>query len=275
MFGNASVATTTDNAHALLLGAGAATVPVGAGAARAMAQMPTYAPSVHGEDGLGGVRSRLPASPRSSGRAVEEILGQSERHTGALDIVAVGPLTNLATALLADPSLPSRVHGVYVMGGAFDVPGNVTAWAEANIHNDPEAADLVFTAPWRVVAVGLDVTMRVVLEAEHLAALAADARPFVSTLGRMSESYAAYYRTILGRVACPQHDALAAAALFAPSLLTLEKRHVRVELNGAHTRGMTVSRPARPGESEVEVAVGVDAQAARDEILGAIARLSA
>lgn len=276
VFGNAPIETTTDNAHALLLGAGADSVPVGSGAGRPMAQLPSYAPSVHGEDGLGGVRSRLPASVgRCTGRAVEEILRQSERHSGRLDIVAVGPLTNLAVALLADPALPSRVHAVYVMGGAFDAPGNVTPWAEANIHNDPEAADLVFTAPWRVVVVGLDVTLRVVLESEHLAALTADPRPFVSTLGRMSERYAEFYRTSLGRLACPQHDALAAAALFAPSLLRLEKRHVRVELRGGHSRGMTLSRPAAAGESAVDVAVAVDAKAAREEILGAIARLGA
>jgi purine nucleosidase len=273
--GNASVDITTDNAHALLLAAGAGHVPVARGAARPMAQAPSYAPEVHGVDGLGGVRALLPPSDgRATGRAVDEILRQSERHAGQLDIVAVGPLTNLGLALVEDPTLPSRVHAVYVMGGAFDARGNITTTAEANIYHDPEAADLVFTAPWRVVVVGLDVTMKVTLEASDLSALAADKRPFVAALGRMSESYAGFYRHIYGRVACAQHDALAAAAAFAPDLMRYERRRVRVELRGEHTRGMTVSLRPAPGEPTVDVAVAVDAEAARADILRAIGRLS-
>lgn len=274
--GNAPVATTTDNAHALLLGAGAAGVPVAAGAARPLAQMPAYAPDVHGQDGLGGQRLLLPsAAGRPTGQAVAEILRQSERYVGELEIVAVGPLTNLALALLTDPGLAARVRAVYVMGGAFDVPGNITHAAEANIYHDPEAADLVFSAPWRVVAVGLDVTMRVTFEAPDLEALSRSASPFVSALGRMATAYAGFYRRVYGRLACAQHDALAALAAFEPDLLRTESRPVRVELRGQHTRGMTVSvRPNGGATTGVEVAVGVEAEAARARILASIDRLT-
>jgi len=268
--GNAPVEVTTDNAHALLLAAGRADVPVGSGSPRPIAQGASFAPDIHGADGLGGMRHLLPdASSRPRVPAVEEILRQSRRHAGALEIVAVGPLTNLALALLTDPELPGRVRRVYVMGGAFDVPGNVTHSAEANIFHDPEAADLVFTAPWPVTAVGLDVTMRVLLEPEDLARLSADERPFVAALGRMSEFYARAYARRLGRAACPQHDALAALAAFSPELVRLEARPVRVELRGAYTRGMTVSvRDAQA--APIDVAVEVDAAAARERILAGI-----
>lgn len=275
--GNAPVTTTTDNAHALLLGAGAAGVPVAAGAARPLAQLPAYAPEVHGQDGLGGQRARLPsAAGRATGQAVAEILRQSERWAGALEIVAVGPLTNLALALLTDPGLAARVRSVYVMGGAFDVPGNITHAAEANIYHDPEAADLVFSAPWRVVAVGLDVTMRVTFEAPDLDALRQSASPFVAALGHMATAYAGFYRRVYGRLACAQHDALAALSVFEPDLLSTDRRPVRVELRGQHTRGMTVSLRSDGGQAAgVEVAVAVQAEAARARILASIGRLAA
>jgi purine nucleosidase len=276
--GNAPLATTTENAHALLLGAGADAVPVAAGAARPIAQLPAYAPHVHGQDGLGGARHRLPdASGRATGRAVPTILEQSRRFAGALEIVAVGPLTNLALALLADPELPARVRTVYVMGGAFDVPGNVTHAAEANIYHDPEAADLVFSAPWRVVAVGLDVTLKVTFEADDLEALRTGRSPFVAALGEMATAYAGVYRRHYGRLACAQHDALAALSAFEPDVLTTEDRPVRVELRGTYTRGMTVSlRPGADGPAtNVAVGVHVDAVRARERILAAIGRLAA
>ena len=277
--GNAPVATTTDNARALLQAAGAGHVPVAMGAARPLAQPAAYAPEVHGADGLGGLREALgTASAAPVGRAVPAILEASRRFAGALEIVAVGPLTNLGLALLADPDLPSRVAAVYVMGGAFDVPGNITHAAEANIFHDPEAADLVFTAPWRVVAVGLDVTMKVTFEAGDLERLRQSGSPFVSVLGRMATAYAGFYARIFGRLACAQHDALAAAAAFAPELFATERRAVRVELRGQYTRGQTVSLGGRGADGsaacgEVEVATAVDADRARAHILEALDRL--
>jgi purine nucleosidase len=275
--GNASVDVTTDNAHALLVGAGAEHVPVARGSARPFAQLPSYAPDIHGKDGLGGLRSLLPSSAgRTTGTAVSEILAQSRRHAGELEMVAVGPLTNLGRALLADPDLPGRVRAVYVMGGAFDVPGNVSHSAEANVYHDPEAADLVFAAPWRVVAVGLDVTLKVTFEEPDLAALSASGSPFIAALGRMATAYARSYERRFGRLACPQHDALAAVAALEPALVTTESRPVRVELRGQYTRGMTVSlRPGEGEEASTEVATAVDAEGARAAILAGLARLAA
>ena len=90
----------------------------------------------------------------------------ARRHGGELTLVAVGPLTNLAQALVLDPELPRRVRQVVVMGGAFGTlghGGNVTPVAEANVYCDPHAADAVFGAAWPVTVVGLDVTHQVLM----------------------------------------------------------------------------------------------------------------
>ncbi|WP_407811221.1 nucleoside hydrolase, partial [Staphylococcus aureus] len=81
-------------------------------------------------------------------------------------------MTNLALALREEPDFAALVKDVIVMGGAFDINGNVSPAAEANIHGDPEAADLVFTAPWRVVVVGLDVTTKTVMTSAFMAEMA-------------------------------------------------------------------------------------------------------
>src|SRR6218665_1607589 len=82
---------------------------------------------------------------------------------GEIELIAVGPMTNIALALALEPELPRLVRGITIMGGAALAPGNVTPAAEANIWCDPEAAAAVFNAPWRLRMVGLDVTMRTLL----------------------------------------------------------------------------------------------------------------
>src|SRR5436305_6691461 len=90
---------------------------------------------------------------------------------GGITLVAVGPLSNVALAVSLEPRLTQNVKQVVLMGGAAMVPGNVSAVAEANIHNDPEAANIVFHAGWPVVMVGLDVTMKTQMSEEYLEAL--------------------------------------------------------------------------------------------------------
>src|SRR3546814_5007408 len=92
---------------------------------------------------------------------------------GEVTLVAVGRMTNLALALKADPDFAALVKEVIIMGGAFNGNGNVSPAAEANIHGDPEAADLVFTAPWRVAVIGLDVTLQTVMTSGYLEEMAA------------------------------------------------------------------------------------------------------
>lgn len=167
IFGNADIETTTRNALYLKQRFGLS-APVYKGTDKPLTRPRNPSPTfVHGENGLGDVEltGLVPAQPEAK-PAYQAIIDIARQHPGEVTLVAVGPLTNLALALKADPEVATLLKAVVIMGGAFGVagkPGNVTPVAEANIWNDPEAADLVFTAPWALTAVSLDVTTQVVM----------------------------------------------------------------------------------------------------------------
>ena len=116
--------------------------------------------------------------PYPEPRAVELIL-RTARESDGLTIIAIGPLTNVAAALVADPGLADRLERLVVMGGAFEVPGNVTPTAEFNFFMDPEAAQIVLESGVRPVLVGLDVCHQTHLTSRQLAAAG-----FTTDLGR-------------------------------------------------------------------------------------------
>ena len=164
IFGNAEVAVTTRNALALLEIAGCSEIMVAAGAAKPLAGLYGGAvPHIHGKDGQGDCGMIAP-SGRPVGLSAEKFLRETVMaHPSEVTIVAIGPLTNLALALQAEPEIARQVERVVIMGGNALVPGNATPAAEANILNDPEAADFVFGATWPVTMVGLDVTHQALL----------------------------------------------------------------------------------------------------------------
>ena len=210
--GNTSAEQAARNALDLLALAGRQDVPVAVGAHDHLTHpYDGGAPHVHGDNGVGGVRlPRSSAEPDPRGAAA--LLADLARvHEGELRIVAIGPLTNLALALRADPALARRVAGVTIMGGAALVPGNVTPVAEANVYNDPEAAAEVLAADWDVTLVPLDVTMEHLLtEADRRALLDATA-PFPRAVGAVLDHYFDFYVPEFGLRTSPLHDPLAAA----------------------------------------------------------------
>ncbi|MDT8998853.1 nucleoside hydrolase [Paucibacter sp. APW11] len=245
VFGNAEVAVTTRNALSLCALYGLE-VPVAAGAAaplrpRSEAWYPTH---VHGDDGLGGQSALVPAPTRQAdGRAAHELICEMVNAApGEITLVAVGPLTNLALALRHDPSIAAKVRQAVVMGGAFGSHGhfgNVGPVAEANIINDPEAADLVFTAAWPVVLVGLDVTQQVVMSQDDLAALRGKGQGAGDFLWAITRHYESFYDGRDGIRGIYSHDASAAIFLTAPEAFGLRAGPVRVVTEGI-ARGQTI-----------------------------------
>jgi inosine-uridine nucleoside N-ribohydrolase len=242
VFGNASAAVTTANA-ALLCARFGIRAPIHPGADSPLLRPRGASPvHVHGEDGLGDIgvdRSRL--SSVSSLPAAAAIVEFANAAAGELRILALGPLTNLALALDVDPSIAGKISDVVIMGGAFGWygrRGNVTPFAEANIHNDPHAAARVLAAPWRVTMVGLDVTSRCVLPAAESARLAATCGAPARFLHDISRGYELLYREQDGLEGCCLHDVAAAAYVIAPEIFTTRRGRISVVTEGAQA-GMT------------------------------------
>lgn len=213
--GNVSAALAAENTLGLLAAAGAADVPVAVGAHDFLSG-PFHggAVAVHGDDGVGGVAASLPAPVRPAEpgvTAVDLLLRLSHEYRGELRVLAVGPLTNLASALRADASVAERVHSVTVMGGAVDAPGNVSLVAEANFRCDPVAAAESLSAPWDVSLVPLDVTMSHTFDESHRRRLLAADTLMPRLLGEMLETYLGFYEPVYGDRRCALHDPLAAA----------------------------------------------------------------
>lgn len=245
VFGNNTVDITTDNALRLLelyLPGGAATVPVARGAERPLVQEPRLAESVHGSNGLGDVELPAPSGAPVPETAAELLVQVARRYPGEVDLLAVGPLTNVALALALEPRLPALLRRVVVMGGAVAAPGNVTPWAEANTANDPEAADRVFAAGFDLTLVSLDVTMRAVATEPWLDRLKAVRDDRAQRSAAFLDFYFRFYATVFGRPQSAMHDPLAAAVLVDPELvLRGSERSVFVELAGQYTRGATLA----------------------------------
>jgi inosine-uridine nucleoside N-ribohydrolase len=216
VFGNNTAARCAHNSLRVLDLAGPAHIPVAVGAEAPLVGHVSYlATHVHGTDGLGdaGLSDHVSCPPVAL--TATELIGRTARaHSGRLRILALGPLTNLAKVLLADPDVALLVADVVIMGGAADAPGNQTPAAEANIVHDPEAADVVLRAPWATTLVPLDVTMREVVTEAHVARLAAAGTPVATFVAAITEFYFDHYgMASYGTRSSPCHDAVAAAVL--------------------------------------------------------------
>lgn len=241
-WGNIDVDQAVRNSHHLLTLLGRTDIPVARGAAGPLdGSPPVYSPHVHGRDGAGNVGAVDHVPQVSPESAVEQMLRLSREYAGELHVVGVGPLTNLALAVQADPDLAERVAHVTIMGGAALSPGNVTAAAEANIFHDPEAAAIVFAAPWSMTMVGLDVTMRSLITEEHRARLAAGG-PVGRHCAAILDHYFDFYTGVTGRRCAGNHDALAVAVAAGLVEATLSPVvHVEVDTSDGPSRGSTVA----------------------------------
>ncbi|MFC7878928.1 nucleoside hydrolase [Isoptericola sp. NPDC057391] len=240
--GNVDAPQAAANTLDLLALGGAAGVPVAVGAHDPLRGVYRGgAPGVHGRNGVGDVV--LPASGDApvAESAVELLLRLSHEHAGRLRVVAVGPLTNLALALRADPTLPERVLDVTVMGGAALHPGNVSPVAEANVACDPEAAAEALAADWDVTLVPLDVTMANLFEESDRKELLEAGTALAPRLGEVLDLYFGFHVATFGRRCSALHDPLAAAIAVGGVMPTVAPRvPVVVDATDGPGRGQTV-----------------------------------
>jgi inosine-uridine nucleoside N-ribohydrolase len=253
--GNASLARATRNALRLLEYMGRTDIPVHKGASRPLKGRFEYAYHFHGPGGLT-ARLPLPKTQPAQLPAAEYIISAASSMRGELVLVALGPLTNVATALMKERRLPEWLKEVVVMGGAIEVEGNVTPYAEFNIFDDPEAANVVFSSGVPVTLVGLDVCRETFVTR--------DDREWFSCHSQ-GEKLAARILTNWFR-SHPDHDRyhlcdpLAMAAVLRPDLLTYRQATVTVETDDRERRGKTT---AAYGDGDVRVASGAKAAEAK------------
>jgi len=234
-------------------------VPVHVGAARPLAR-PLCTAVSHGATGLGDVI--LPAARRSHapGSVTEMIASAARRHPGALEILAVGPLTNIAAALTERPELRSTLKHITIMGGALR-GGNMTLASEFNLYCDPEAARIVFESGCGLTMVGLDVTLKPDLPVSVFDRIrTAPGRP-AEIVGRILD-FMMRRKDEFGADDPNLHDVIALAAIVRPSLFSFENYYVHLETGGEVTRGMTIADinnvSKRPPNARVAVGIDVD-----------------
>ncbi len=238
--GNVTAQQGLENALKLVSLANRCDIPVAGGAQHPLFQKLITAELWHGANGLANVElppSKCKADPRFGPDLIIQMIHESPHE---ITLVPIGPLTNIALALLKDPSIVPLVKEVVIMGGSIS-GGNVNASAEANIYNDPEAAQIVFQAGWRLTMVGLDVGDKTLYDQKHLDQLS-------KTHGPENDFAVKVLTFLIGQEAkygagggSPMYDPLAVGTAIDPSITTTQAMHVDVESRGEFTRGETVA----------------------------------
>jgi purine nucleosidase/pyrimidine-specific ribonucleoside hydrolase len=252
--GNIGIETTTRNAARLLALANRPDIPVLRGSEAPLARPPRQPLDIHGQDGVGGIPLPEPQAPPMGSSAVAWMAEQLMEHPpGMLDILALGPLTNLARLVRTHPEAARRIGRLIAMGGAIREPGNMGPRAEFNMATDPEAAAVVLEAGLPTTLIPLDVTRRVRATRAFSARLAARGTPAASAAAALID---AYFASTSGPDSRPLHDPCVMLFAIRPHLFACEALPLRVELQGADAGALVLDE--RQG-TPVTVAMGVDA----------------
>jgi purine nucleosidase/pyrimidine-specific ribonucleoside hydrolase len=249
---------------------------VAKGCEKPLKKPPFNAAGIHGADGLGELDrfKEADGTPRyakltiepSKENAIDLLLKAAQEYGDSLTIIALGPLTNLATAIQKDGATLKKIERIIIMGGAVTVPGNISAAAEFNLFVDPDAAQVVMEAGIPLILVGLDVAMKAPLPRQvvedNLQRRPSKVTQFIADC---TEIYMAFYRDHEGFYGCYLHDPLAMAVAIDSSLVTTESLHMMVETEGRFTTGMSLAdrRDRRDEETNppnVEACLDVDTE---------------
>ncbi len=237
--GNVTAAQGLENALRMASLANRCDIPVAAGAQHPLFQKLVTAEFWHGKNGLANIElptSKCRVDPLYAPDLIIELVHGAPHE---ITLVPIGPLTNIALAVERDPSIVPLVKEVILMGGSIS-GGNVNAAAEANIANDPEAAQIVFQAGWPVTMVGLDVANKTLLTKKHLDQLAQSHGPINDFIYKVA-SFLIDLSAKFDSPGTAMYDPLAVGVAIDSSLVTAPAMHVDVETRGEFTRGETVA----------------------------------
>jgi purine nucleosidase len=219
-----------------------ADVPVFAGAERPLVVPLETGQHVHGRDGMGDIGLPLTGRSPTGTDAVGALIEASHRHAGELELVTLGPLTNIALALRCDATLPSRIKRCVVMGAAADHLGNQTPVAEFNMWVDPHAVAIVLSSDLPLELVGWDVSRTyAVLDRDEAAALRAVGTPLAAMCVDIQRVLVGFCHNQTKLSGFDLPDPIAMAYAIDPAIATETRRvHCEAECDSPLTRGMVV-----------------------------------
>ena len=259
VFGNAPGEITGQNALRLVELEGHDSIPVARGSNTPLViPLDMLGTHVHGEDGLGNTNPPPPKGKVISQSAAEFIVKMAHKYPREITLIPVGPLTNIALALLLDPQIAGLIKEVIIMGGAVSNPGNISPVAEANIYHDPHAADIVMAAGWPLTLVGLDVTCKTVMGTTFQQELFSADNPAVNLIKRILPCYQNYFNEFHkmdGDIYT--HDPSAIACAIDPGLFQTRTAPVYVETQG-RCAGQTIADWKRQWGDRPDVNICVD-----------------
>lgn len=253
-YGNITKKQVINNTAYLLKLAGREDIPIIAGSSGPLSgELATFYPEIHGPEGLGPIRP-----PEDLGEVkvydINKILELVQQYANNLVIIGVGRQTDLAIPfILYGREAFKPVNAVYIMGGAFLVPGNVTAEAEANFYADPIAADQVLEKARNVFLHPLNITNKAIITPGVIDYLAMNSTsPFKDLIKPVYDYYfESYKKNVPGIPGAPLHDVLTVSALVNPNLVKYIPRRVKIELFGK-ARGMSIADLRPKPETEPE-----------------------
>ncbi|MTH55681.1 nucleoside hydrolase [Bacillus mangrovi] len=260
-YGNVTKKQATINAAYLTSLGGRPDIPVIAGAEFPLTGESTaFYPEIHGDDGMGPIRP--PDNSPGNYQEFSYVFKIIAEHLNDLIIVDVGRSTSLALAFNLNVSLMKRVQRIYLMGGAFLVPGNVTPCAEANFHGDPIAANVVLKYGKEIYISPLNITNQAIITREIASYIyTASHSPFKELIPPITEYYSAYYRKMNpGMRGAPVHDVVPLYHLMNPSFIVTKERKTEVLIcrEGKGTSVADFRNSSRNDGSRRHIAISFD-----------------
>ena len=240
--GNVPLSLTERNARIVCELAGRPDIAVYAGCDHPLKRKLVTAEHVHGKTGLDGPKLPEPKIKLQEKHGVDFIIDTIMQEPGnSVSLCPLGPLTNIASAILKQPKIVSRIKQIVLMGGAYFEVGNITPTAEFNIFVDPDAAKIVFEAGIDMVAMPLDVTHKALVTGERNEAFRQLQSPVGIAVAEMTDFFERFDKEKYGSSGAPLHDPCVTAYLINPKIFSGKKINVEIETESELTLGMTVA----------------------------------
>ena len=238
--GNVPLVHTQTNARKICELAQVLDIPVSAGCDRPLVRSRvTTAEYVHGATGLGQLSFPAPTLPLRPQHGVDFLVDTLFNAPSPVHLATLGPLTNLAVALVKSPNIASHIQSLTVMGGAI-THGNITPSAEFNFYCDPHAAQVVFEAGLPLTMIGLDVTHQAIATPDRLARIRAIGDPIGTTVAQLLEHYSLHDIQQYGFAGAPLHDPCVLAHLLKPELFQSRRCFVEIETQSDASLGRSI-----------------------------------